>query len=104
MSLTLKQPIGVAGHTIPWNYPLRMAAGKLAPALAAGCTCVLKPAEQTPLPALEMANWFSEFGLPAEVVNIVTGVGETSCEPLAKHPYVNKLGFTRRAQGRKIIV
>ena len=57
MSLTLKEPIGVAGQIIPWNYPLLMAAWKLAPALAAGCTCVLKPAEQTPLTALEMANW-----------------------------------------------
>jgi len=60
VSLTLKEPVGVAGQIIPWNYPLLMAAWKLAPALAAGCTCVLKPAEQTPLTALEMANWFSE--------------------------------------------
>src|SRR6201990_2685842 len=77
VSLTLKEPIGVAGQIIPWNYPLLMAAWKLAPALAAGCTCVLKPAEQTPLTALEMANWFSEVGLPPGVVNIVTGFGET---------------------------
>src|SRR5262245_42263311 len=61
MSLTLKEPIGVAGQIIPWNYPLLMAAWKLAPALAAGCTCVLKPAEQTPLTALEAANWFGEI-------------------------------------------
>src|SRR5581483_8130030 len=64
VSLTLKEPIGVAGQIIPWNYPLLMAAWKLAPALAAGCTCVLKPAEQTPLTALEMANWFADVGLP----------------------------------------
>src|SRR3954464_4493236 len=64
MSLTLKEPIGVAGQIIPWNYPLLMAAWKLAPALAAGCTCVLKPAEQTPLTALELARWLTEVGLP----------------------------------------
>ncbi len=67
VSLTLKEPIGVAGQIIPWNYPLLMAAWKLAPALAAGCTCVLKPAEQTPLTALEMANWFDDIGLPPGV-------------------------------------
>src|SRR5439155_8320749 len=69
MSLTLKEPIGVAGQIIPWNYPLLMAAWKLAPALAAGCTCVLKPAEQTPLTALEIAKWFAEVGLPPGVAN-----------------------------------
>jgi betaine-aldehyde dehydrogenase len=73
VSLTLKEPVGVAGQIIPWNYPLLMAAWKLAPALAAGCTCVLKPAEQTPVTALEMANWFSDVGLPPGVVNIITG-------------------------------
>ena len=73
MSLTLKEPIGVAGQIIPWNYPLLMAAWKLAPALAAGCTCVLKPAEQTPITALEMANWLGDVGLPPGVVNIITG-------------------------------
>src|SRR6202051_1077768 len=70
VSLTLKEPIGVAGQIIPWNYPLLMAAWKLAPALAAGCTCVLKPAEQTPLTVLEMANWLTEVGLPAGVINL----------------------------------
>jgi len=64
LSFTLKEAMGVAGQIIPWNYPLMMAAWKLAPALAAGCTCVLKPAEQTPLTALEFANWFEEVGLP----------------------------------------
>ena len=94
VSLTLKEPVGVAGQIIPWNYPLLMAAWKLAPALAAGCTCVLKPAEQTPLTALEMANWFSEVGLPPGVVNIVTGFGETCGAPLVQHPDVNKIAFT----------
>ncbi|MGA2459267.1 MAG: aldehyde dehydrogenase family protein, partial [Terriglobales bacterium] len=77
MSLSLKEPMGVAGQIIPWNYPLLMAAWKLAPALAAGCTCVLKPAEQTPLTALELAKWFEEVGLPKGVVNVITGFGET---------------------------
>jgi betaine-aldehyde dehydrogenase len=104
VSLTLKEPVGVAGQIIPWNYPLLMAAWKLAPALAAGCTCVLKPAEQTPLTALEMANWFSEIGLPPGVVNIVTGFGETCGAPLVKHPDVNKIAFTGSAEVGKIIV
>ena len=104
MSLTLKEPIGVAGQIIPWNYPLLMAAWKLAPALAAGCTCVLKPAEQTPLTALEMANWFDEVGLPPGVVNIITGFGETCGAPLVQHPDVNKIAFTGSAAVGKIIV
>jgi len=104
VSLTLKEPIGVAGQIIPWNYPLLMAAWKLAPALAAGCTCVLKPAEQTPLTALEMANWFSDVGLPPGVVNIITGLGETCGAPLVKHPDVNKIAFTGSAEVGKIIV
>ena len=104
VSLTLKEPVGVAGQIIPWNYPLLMAAWKLAPALAAGCTCVLKPAEQTPLTALEIANWFSDVGLPAGVVNIVTGFGESCGAPLVKHPDVNKIVFTGSAEVGKIIV
>ena len=104
MSLTLKEPIGVAGQIIPWNYPLLMAAWKLAPALAAGCTCVLKPAEQTPLTALEIAKWFAEVGLPAGVVNVVTGFGESCGAPLVQHPDVNKIAFTGSASVGKIIV
>jgi len=104
VSLTLKEPIGVAGQIIPWNYPLLMAAWKLAPALAAGCTCVLKPAEQTPLTALEMANWFSDVGLPPGVVNIITGFGETCGAPLVRHPDVNKIAFTGSAEVGKTIV
>src|SRR5271165_1743223 len=77
MSLSLKEPVGVAGQIIPWNYPLLMSAWKLAPALAAGCTCILKPAEQTPLTALEFARNFEACGLPAGVVNIITGFGES---------------------------
>ena len=104
MSLTLKEPIGVAGQIIPWNYPLLMAAWKLAPALAAGCTCVLKPAEQTPLTALEMAKWFAEVGLPPGVVNVITGFGETAGAPLVQHPDVNKIAFTGSAAVGKTIV
>ena len=104
VSLSLKEPVGVAGQIIPWNYPLLMAAWKLAPALAAGCTCVLKPAEQTPLTALEMARWFSDVGLPSGVVNIITGYGETAGAPLVRHPQVNKIAFTGSAAVGKSIV
>jgi betaine-aldehyde dehydrogenase len=104
LSLSLKEPVGVAAQIIPWNYPLLMAAWKLAPALAAGCTCVLKPAEQTPLTALEMTNWLQDVGLPPGVVNIVTGFGETAGAPLARHPEVNKIAFTGSAAVGKQIV
>jgi len=104
VSMALKEPIGVAGQIIPWNYPLLMAAWKLAPALAAGCTCILKPAEQTPLTVLGMAKWFADVGLPSGVVNIITGFGETAGSPLVKHPDVNKIAFTGSASVGKIIV
>jgi betaine-aldehyde dehydrogenase len=104
LSLTLKEPVGVAGQIIPWNYPLLMAAWKLAPALAAGCTCVLKPAEQTPLTVLELARWFGEVGLPPGVVNIVTGFGETAGAPIVAHPSVNKVAFTGSAAVGKVIL
>src|SRR6201987_3007185 len=71
-----------------------MAAWKLAPALAAGCTCVLKPAEQTPLTALQFANWFEEVGLPPGVINIINGFGETTGAALVAHPAVDKVAFT----------
>jgi betaine-aldehyde dehydrogenase len=98
LSLSLREPMGVAGQIIPWNYPLLMAAWKLAPALAAGCTCVLKPAEQTPLTVLELARWFEQAGLPPGTVNIVTGFGETAGAPLVAHPDVNKIAFTGSAE------
>jgi len=104
LSFTLREPLGVAGQIIPWNYPLLMAAWKLAPALAAGCTCVLKPAEQTPLTALELANWFEEVGLPPGVVNIVNGLGETAGAALVAHPGVDKIAFTGSAAVGKIIL
>ena len=104
LSLSLKEPVGVAGQIIPWNYPLLMAAWKLAPALAAGCTCVLKPAEQTPLTALELAKHFEACGLPNGVVNIITGFGESAGAPLVQHPDVNKIAFTGSAAVGKQIV
>jgi betaine-aldehyde dehydrogenase len=104
LSLALKEPVGVAGQIIPWNYPLLMAAWKLAPALAAGCTCVLKPAEQTPLTVLEMAKWFDDAGLPPGAVNIITGFGESAGAPLVRHPGVNKIAFTGSAVVGKEIV
>src|SRR6266403_2627711 len=104
LSFTLREPVGVAGQIIPWNYPLLMAAWKLAPALAAGCTCVLKPAEQTPLTALEIANWFEEVDLPPGVVNIVTGFGESAGAPIVNHPEINKIAFTGSASVGKIIL
>ena len=104
LSLSLREPVGVAGQIIPWNYPLLMAAWKLAPALAAGCTCILKPAEQTPVTVLEIANWFEEVGLPPGVVNIVTGFGETAGAPIVAHPDVNKIAFTGSATVGKMIL
>ena len=104
LSLSLREPVGVAGQIIPWNYPLLMAAWKLAPALAAGCTCILKPAEQTPLTALEMADWLEEIGFPPGVVNIVTGFGESAGAPLVTHRDVDKIAFTGSAAVGKIIL
>src|SRR5271154_4075646 len=104
LNFTMREPIGVAAQIIPWNYPLLMAAWKLAPAIAAGCTCILKPAEQTPLTALEFANYFSEVGLPPGVVNIINGLGETAGSALVAHPGVDKIAFTGSAAVGKIIV
>jgi betaine-aldehyde dehydrogenase len=104
LSLSLKEPVGVAGQIIPWNYPLLMAAWKLAPALAAGCSCVLKPAEQTPLTALKLAGWLGEVGVPPGVVNVITGLGETSGASLVAHPNVDKIAFTGSAAVGKLIM
>ena len=102
MSLALREPIGVAGQIIPWNYPLLMAAWKLAPAICAGCTTVLKPAEQTPLTILELAAHFKDVGMPPGVVNIVTGLGETAGAPLVAHPQVDKIAFTGSVEVGKV--
>ncbi len=93
-SKVVREPIGVAGAIIPWNYPLLMASWKVAPALAAGCTMVLKPSELTPLTALELGDIVAEAGLPAGVLNIVTGLGPEAGQPLSEHPGVEKLAFT----------
>jgi betaine-aldehyde dehydrogenase len=94
ISMAMKEPLGVAGQIIPWNYPLLMAAWKLAPALCAGCTMVIKPAEQTPLTLLELARLFEECGVPKGVINVVTGFGETAGAPLVAHEDVDKIAFT----------
>ena len=94
MSLALREPIGVAGQIIPWNYPLLMAAWKLAPAICAGCTTVLKPAEQTPLTILALASSFADAGLPPGVINVVTGTGERTGAALVEHGGVDKIAFT----------
>ena len=104
LSFTLREPIGVAGQIIPWNYPLLMAAWKLAPAIAAGCTCILKPAEQTPLTALEFTSWLEQAGLPPGVVNIVNGFGEIAGAAIVAHLNVDKIVFTGSAAVGKIIV
>src|SRR5262245_3970342 len=104
MSLALREPIGVAGQIIPWNYPLMMASWKLAPAICAGCTAVLKPAEQTPLTILALASSFADAGLPPGVVNIVTGLGESAGAAIVEHPDVDKIAFTGSPEvGKKIM-
>jgi len=93
-SVARKEPVGVAGAIIPWNFPMLMAAWKVAPALAAGCAMVLKPSELTPLTALHLAQIAHEAGLPAGVLNVVPGLGAEAGAPLAEHPGVDKLAFT----------
>jgi betaine-aldehyde dehydrogenase len=100
---TLREPLGVCGQIIPWNFPLLMAAWKLAPALAAGNTIVLKPAEQTPVTAMELGKLFQEAGFPDGVVNIVPGYGETAGAALASHPGIDKIAFTGSTEVGKII-
>jgi phenylacetaldehyde dehydrogenase len=101
---TLREPVGVVGQIVPWNFPLLMAAWKLAPALAAGCTSVLKPAEQTPLSALLLGELIAEIGLPPGVVNIVPGFGETAGAALAAHADVDKIAFTGSTEVGKLIL
>jgi phenylacetaldehyde dehydrogenase len=103
-SYTLREPIGVVAQIIPWNFPLLMAAWKLAPALACGCTIVLKLAEQTPLSGLRLAQILDEAGLPPGVVNVLTGFGEGAGAPLAAHEQVDKVAFTGSTEVGKLIV
>lgn len=104
LAYTVREPVGVVGQIIPWNFPLLMAAWKLAPALAAGNTIVLKPAEQTPLTALRLAELCLEAGFPPGVINVVTGYGETAGAALAAHPDVDKVAFTGSTEVGKLIV
>src|SRR5665811_376094 len=101
---TRREPVGVVGQIIPWNFPLLMAAWKLGPALATGCTVVLKPAEQTPLSALRLGELIMEAGFPEGVVNVVPGYGETAGAALAAHPDVDKVAFTGSTEVGKLIV
>jgi phenylacetaldehyde dehydrogenase len=101
---TRREPIGVVAQIIPWNFPLLMAAWKLGPVLAAGCTVVLKPAEETPLSALRLAQLCLDAGLPPGVLNVLTGFGETCGAPLAAHPQVDKVAFTGSTEVGKLIV
>ena len=103
-SYTLREPVGVVGQIIPWNFPLLMAAWKLGPALATGNCAVLKPAEQTPLTALKLAELIAEAGVPEGVVNVVTGFGETAGAALAAHNDVDKVAFTGSTEVGKLIV
>lgn len=104
MSFVLREPLGVCGQIIPWNYPLLMAAWKLAPALAAGNTCVLKPSELTPLTALELGKLICSTGIPPGVVNIITGPGAGAGEELSESPLVDKIAFTGGTEtGRRVM-
>jgi len=103
-SYTRQEPIGVVGQIIPWNFPLLMAAWKLAPALAAGCTIVLKVAEETPMSAIRLGELIQEVGFPPGVVNIITGFGETAGAALSAHPDVDKIAFTGSTEVGKLIV
>jgi len=98
-----REPVGVCAQIVPWNFPLMMAVQKIAPALAAGCTVVLKPAEQTPLTALRLADLVAEAGIPSGVLNIVTGMGETAGDRMVRHPDVDKVAFTGSTEVGKII-
>lgn len=104
LTYTLREPVGVAGQIVPWNVPLSTAILKLAPALAAGCTVVMKPSEETPLSALALGGMILEAGIPAGVVNIVNGVGAEAGQALAEHPGVDKISFTgSTATGQTIL-
>jgi len=104
LNYTLREPVGVVGQIIPWNFPLLMAAWKLGAALACGNTVVLKPAEQTPLSALRLGELLDEAGFPPGVVNIVTGLGETAGAALAEHPDVDKVAFTGSTEVGRIVM
>lgn len=101
---TLREPIGVAAMIVPWNFPIALAMTKLAAALAAGCSCIVKPSEETPLSALRMAEIFEQAGVPKGVINVITGYGETAGAALAAHPLVDKVAFTGSGEVGRLIV
>ena len=103
LNYTTREPVGVAALIVPWNYPMSMAAWKIAPAVAAGCAVVLKPAEQTPLTALRLAELALEAGFPAGIINVVTGFGDAGAA-LVEHPGVDKVAFTGSTEVGKAIV
>ncbi|XP_063822731.1 aldehyde dehydrogenase X, mitochondrial-like [Ostrinia nubilalis] len=104
LSFTLKEPVGVCGQIIPWNYPIPMLSWKIAPALAAGCTVIVKPAEQTPLTALAIGALIKEVGFPPGVVNIVPGYGPTAGAALTHHPDVDKVAFTGSTEVGRLVL
>jgi aldehyde dehydrogenase (NAD+) len=101
---TRREPVGVVGQIIPWNFPMLMVAWKWGPALAAGCTIVMKPAEQTPLTCLRMARLAQKAGIPDGVINIVPGYGETAGAAIVKHPGIDKVAFTGSGETAQIIM
>lgn len=103
-SYTRREPVGVAGQIIPWNFPMLMVAWKWGPALAAGCTIVMKPAEQTPLTCLRMAQLAQEAGIPDGVINVVPGYGPTAGAAVVKHPMIDKVAFTGEHRTAQIIM
>ena len=104
MFMVWKEPVGVAVGITPWNYPMMMATQKVAPAIAAGCTFILKPPEQTPLTCLELPKILEEAGLPTGVFHVLTGFGETAGAPLVAHAAVDKIGFTGSREVGKLIM
>jgi len=104
MFMVWKEPVGVVVGITPWNYPMMMATQKVAPAIAAGCTFILKPPEQTPLTCLELPKILEEAGLPTGVFHVLTGFGETAGAPLVAHPGVDKIGFTGSREVGKLIM
>uniref|UniRef100_U5EW50 Putative aldehyde dehydrogenase n=1 Tax=Corethrella appendiculata TaxID=1370023 RepID=U5EW50_9DIPT len=103
-SLTRKEPIGIVGQIIPWNYPILMAAWKWGPVIATGCVSVLKPAEQTPLTALYLAALTKECGFPDGVINVITGYGPTAGQAITAHPDIRKVAFTGSVEVGKLIM
>jgi aldehyde dehydrogenase (NAD+) len=101
---TRREPVGVVGQIIPWNFPMLMVAWKWGPALAAGCTIVMKPAEQTPLTCLRMARLAQKAGIPDGVINVVPGYGETAGAAIVKHPQIDKVAFTGSGETAQIIM